>query len=481
MAADDAGSIAVCDGQRADSGMCLLSCSENSCAEGTVCLAGACISEREATHSVSLDPAIKYQSLIGFGASLALGEELIVNHPDKAALYDAMFLDSGFNIIRFRNRYDAALESDFSAASEIISAAQARIDDGPTLFMTSGSPPAALKENGALLCARSDVDCTLIRDEDGEYNYAAFAEHWRASLEAYESEGIHPDFVSIQNNADFIPPDDTADEACRFLPEEGTMSVTSEDGETVDAHFAGYTEALTAVIEAVGTLPVDYSFSGPEAGSVIMVDRYTNSLNGADSISYHVYGAKLDDAGIEQLESLRVTADEAQKPLIQSEMQANGLDTAILAQMNLAIAGASAYLQQSFVSTGFDDDSAFLIGTDETSFRKLPAYHALSHFARSTAPGWTRIEATFSESLLSSAWISPDERALTVILVNPEAEAIDIELSLPGPATSLLNNATIVRTVFDGAERSAELGPLPDSRVMRMPARSIATIAGRAD
>jgi hypothetical protein len=35
----------------------------------------------------------------------------------------------------------------------------------------------------------------------------------------------------------------------------------------------------------------------------------------------------------------------------------------------------------------------------------------------------------------------------------------------------------VTRTVFDGVERSAELGRLAQSRVVRVPGRSIVTIA----
>ncbi len=479
IAATAPGSVAACDGKPGEIGMCLPSCEDEPCSEGTECVAGVCLGTREPTATVSIDLTTRYQSLIGFGASLAYDDNLIVNHPEKAALYDAMFLESGFDVIRFRNRFDGASEEALAEAAEIISEATSRLGFEPTLFMSSGSPPADLKANGDRFCTNSDVDCTLVRDGNGDFDYTAFAEYWRTSLEAYEAAGIHPDYVSIQNNPNWVPTDDSAIEACRFLATEGTTAITLPDGTSVDAEFPGYLEALTAVEDAVSTLPDAYTFSGPETTTVPAASRYEASLANTSAVSYHLYGIANDDESRVALEDLQSLADTVSQPSIQSEMQANAIDTAVLAQLALTVAGSSAYLQLGFVSAELNEDSTHLIGTDDTTFEKLPTYHALAHFARSTAPGWVRVEATIEASqVLSSAWISPDEDALTIILVNPDTEAVNIDLSLEGNAAALLQGASVVRTVFDGVERSSDLGVLSTSQLVRLPGQSILTIAG---
>ncbi len=471
------GSIAACDGMPAESGMCLPSCSDQTCATGATCIAGACVGTLEPTTTAAIDPTTQYQSLIGFGAAVTNRDELIANHPDKEALYDAMFSESGITMIRFANRFEDDPQLDLSAMNEIISEAESRIGSQPLLFMTSESPPAALKANGERVCANADIDCTLTRDGLGGFDYAGFAEYWRASLETYETAGIHADYVSIQNNADFIPGDAPGIAACRLLGAEGTMSVTNPDGVTVDAEFAGYTEAMAAISSAVATLPTSYSFSGPEVGSVVMVNQYADSLEFADSVSFHLFLANPDQMLIDQLESLRDTAEAAGKPVIQSEMAASGLDTAVLTQMSLLHANAAAYIQQAFVNTDFAEDSHHLIGVDDTTFRKLPVYHAISHFARYTTQGWVRVDADVGSSeVLSSAWMSPEEDAITIILVNPTAEPENVELDVSGDASSLLDSAMVYRTVFDGVERSAELGSLSEDRVIRVPGKSIVTV-----
>jgi O-glycosyl hydrolase len=488
-----AGTNTVCDQPRADVGLCLPPCDEATCPTDTgvtpmptadpppaACSGSGCGAPDESAIHVTIDASIRYQALIGFGASLAYDEDRIVRHPDKAALYDAMFLESGFDVIRMGNRFDGDNAEDLLIPKEIISEASARLGRSPTLLITSGSPPTALKSNRNRYCSNSDPACTLGRGMDGRFNYAAFAEHWRSSLDAYEDAGIHPDYVSIQNNADWVPPGTTAAEACRFLPVEGRTSVTTPDGASVDTEFPGYAEALEAVKTAVNTSGIEYKFSAPEVGSVPMVGAFSRPLppTAFDAFAFHLYGTDPRAIDKDQLESVRVLGAGSGKPIIQSEMQANGIDTAILTHYALTMAGVSAYLQHQFVSIGFDAGSSGLIGVDDETFETLPAYHALAHFARATDPGWLRIQAsTESSQLLTSAWLSPGEDALTVILINSGDSPTEAQMVFPRALTPLLERISVTRTIFDGAERSADLGALPADQVVSLPAHSIVTVA----
>ncbi len=468
----DAGAIALCDGQTPSGGMCLAHCDEDTaCPKGASCVAGVCAPSPEASAHVSVDPETQHQTLIGFGASVAYNEDAIVQHPDKEALFDAMFSESGFEVLRFGNRFDGTNPDALQATAEIIAAAESRLGSAPTLFMTSGSPPPELKANGDRYCSNADADCTLVRDAAGGFDYAGFAEYWRTTLEAYETAGIHPDFVSIQNNTDWIPGEGESAEACRFLPQEGTTMVTPPEGE-----FPGFDQALAAVRSAVGD---QYGFTAAEAGSPVMVGGYVDALAPADfnAVAFHLFGMDPQSIDVPQFESLRSIGEETGKPVIQSEMQADGLGTAILAHYSLTVANVAAYLQQSFAWPDAQEDGT-LIRLNTDGFETLSAYHALAHFARSTDPGWVRVDAANDEGpLLSSAWLSPDEASLTIILVNPEDSAVNAEISAPAPFDAFLAGAGVTRTVFGGVERSADLGPLSAERVVRVPGGAMVTIA----
>ncbi len=479
VASQDEGAVALCDGVTPPSGMCLPLCDDGPCPEGTSCLAGVCAPVGDATDQVSVEPETQHQTLIGFGASLAYDDDFIADYPEREQLLDAMFLDSGFEAVRLRNRYEPGNEDALSAAAEILAGAEARLEQSPTLFITSGSPPAELKANGDRYCVDVNTDCTLVRNADGEFDYAAFAEYWRASLEAYEQVGVVPDFVSIQNNPDWLPREESA-EACRFLPEEGVGSVEDLNGEVLDVEFPGYAEAMAAVSASVDTLPSQYSFSGPEVGGVASIDEYAGVLAPVDSIAYHLYDIDPTAVASDELEGVSALSDEAGKPSVQTEMQAGGLETAVLVHYALTVASSSAYLQQHFVTSTIEEDSPALIGAGEETIEKLPVYHALHHFARFTDPGWVRIEMTGgSEELLPSAWSSPNGDTLTIVLVNPTEEPTNVELVLP--AAMEMNQLRVIRTVFNGIERSAELGELAEEHVVRVPGQAVVTVTSLSD
>ncbi len=481
VAKSEAGAAAACDGEAPSFGLCLPRCEDGACASGSKCVAEVCVPALAPTAHVSLDPTVKHQTLIGFGASLGYTEEAIASHPAKAELFDAMFVESGFDVLRIRNRFEGDNAADLSITSEIVAEAEGRLGRKPQLFLTSGSPPAALKQNGDRYCGNADTTCTLVRDTNGGFDYAGFAEYWRASLEAYEAAGLHPDFVSIQNNVDWLPPDETSFEACRFLPEEATVPVQQPDGSTVDAEFPGYADALAAVQSATSSLGT-FAFAAPEVGSVVMLSGYADSLpsDSFGAFALHFYGTDPTNIDTEALEGLKGLAAESDKPIIQSEMQADGFDTAVLAHHALTSLGAAAYLQQGFVSDEMDDTAWTLIGTDGTSIVLLPAYHALAHFARHTDPGWVRVDSTSDTSpLLVSAWVSPDETSVTVVLVNSGSTPIDAEVSPSESFDGLLAGAQVTRTSFDGDERSAELGALTADRVVRIPSHAIVTLSNQ--
>ncbi len=475
----EVGAVAVCDGQPPSTGLCLARCGVDSCAEGSKCVAEVCVPAVAPTARISVDPSVQHQALIGFGASLAYDEDAIAGHPAKEALLDALFTDAGFEIIRIRNRFDGGNAGELDVAAELIAEAAARLGAQPTIYLSSNSPPASLKANGNLFCSNSDVTCTLSRNMGGAFDYAGFAQHWRASLQAYEQAGIRPDYVSIQNGPDWLPPGPSGLEACRFLPEQGTTSVTLPDGSTVDAEFPGYVEALDAVIAAT-TADGPYAFVAPEVGSVVMMSSYVAPLDPStvEALTVHFYTTDPAAPDLPLLESLATLGSDFQKPVMQSEMQAGGLDTALLVHQAVTTGGAAAYLHLQFVAPPDLDEKLALVSLDTGTFETRPNYHALAHYARGTEAGWLRVDAVSdADALLSSAWVSAGGDALTVVLVNSGLEAVDAEVDVPALASALLDTAQVARTTFDGSERSVLLGPLPADHVVRLPAHSVVTVS----
>jgi hypothetical protein len=481
VSAADPGSIALCSGQSPPSvGLCLPTCGSAACTNGQMCVAGVCSPLPEPTVRVVVDASIRYQVLIGFGATLVYAENSVVAHPRKAALYDAMFPSLGLDVLRLRNRYGYIGDDNLASASEIVAAAAEKLGRPPVVLMTSWSPPATLKASASLICQGNADTCTLAKVTGGAFDYAGYAAYWRASLDAYANAGVVPDYIGMQNNPDFVPSVTAPGEACRFLPTEGTATV-SVNGSDVDVQYPGFAQALTAVVDGLVGLPSPPKIAAPETSGVQGVIDYAPYLDFSrvDAISHHMYGtdpAAVDPASLASLSELGRSHD---RPLFQTEMQSDGLGTAVLMHHALAVEGVSVYLQSVLAAPAASPviDPGTLIVLGAQDFTLEDPYHAMRHYALNTDPGWTRVGAVSgAEQLLATAWLSPDETAVTVVLVNAGTGDLGVALDL-GERAGMTSQVT--RTVFEGIERSADLGTLSAEGMLRVPGHAMVTVALR--
>ena len=382
---------------------------------------------------MTIDTAVRHQTLVGFGASLAYADDAIVAHPDKAALYDLLFAESGLDVLRLRNRYEGAGEAVLQPAREIVTAASERLGRTPFLFMTSGTPPAALKANGSRTCGGDPETCTLASLPGGGFDYAGFAGYWRASLEAYANAGIVPDYVSIQNNPNWVPPAAAPNDACRFLPEEGTTTVTV-DGAPVDVAYPGYREALSAVRAAIADLPVVPRLGAPESG-LVGVSEFVPALDASafDALALHLYGVDATAVDVAALGGVRAWPSSASRPVFQTEMQADGLETAILIHHALT-AGGRVRLPAERPRLADARHGARRAGALDR--RRLRSRKARITRCRSMRRARIRVGSASTQratrpSSSARRGSRPTTSALTVVLVNPGTEDLDAELVLP--------------------------------------------------
>lgn len=478
---DDVGATALCGGHPPAASLCLQRCtSEADCPQGSACVAGVCRPLPPPTVEVTVDLSTRYQSLVGFGASFGYAIDEIAQHPSREALYDAFFADGGLNLLRVRNRVGYEGEGDLTTTVEVVNGATARLGSQPTILLNSATPPGALKANGTNQCGGDADVCTLATLPAGGFDYAGLAAYWRAAVEAYTSAGITVDYVNIQNNPNWVPPASAPHEACRFLPTEGTTTVTL-DGTEVEVSYPGLAEALVAVASELSELPSPPQIIAPDASGYVAAIDYLPHLDMSlvAAIGHHMYGTDLAAIDLESMEVLASFGQEHDRPIFQTEMQADGFDTALLLHHTLAVIGASAYLQNDFfVSPVLSPNPGALIALDEAGgFTLQGPYHALRHYAFFTAPGWVRVAATSTDdtSLLTTAWLAPTEDELTLVLFNTSITEQVVRLALPSMATS----SRVVRTVFEGVEASTELGSLSEAGVLHVPGRSMVTVALR--
>jgi glucuronoarabinoxylan endo-1,4-beta-xylanase len=427
---------------------------------------------------VTLVPGERHQTLEGFGAAVAWYQDKLVPNPPPG-IYETIFPELGLDILRLRNRYQRKVkqeDNNIAQDAEIIRRATAALGHPPKILLSSWSPPAGLKANHAEDCHGENA-CTLVK-ENGQFVYDKFGAYWRDALVFYASQGIVPDWISIENEPSFIPP---SWEGCKFDP-------------TETERFPGYDRALAAVHAALATLPKRPKILGPEVLGIHhdLVADYLKPMNldFVDGIAHHLYEMGPDkiwdwkdpgpDSYVAPMQSLAALA---KKPLWQTEFSTiddggtlGGFEIASLIHHSLVTEGVVAWLYWDLVWP----PPSGLVSIDGKTPRLRDQYYALKHYARFTDPGDVRVGATADVAKVrASAFVSPAGDRLTAIIINAGAEPADVRVDLGGfPAAS----SAVYRTVYrpGRSETWKELGGLPATRLVPLPGRSIATVVLRS-
>lgn len=479
VAGEDAATVALCGGVPApSSGLCLPTCQGDAeCVVGQACVAGACQPLSAPGTRVAVDGSVVLGSLTGFGAAVGYAEDELAVASRDPVQEQALFAELGLDVLRLRNRYGDVGPSGLSAAGEVVAAAARSLGHTPLLMLSSWSPPAELKQNGMTFCRGETTSCTLRTLPDGQFDYAGFAGYWRDSLEAYAGAGVRPDYIGIQNNPDWVPPAGSLFEACKLLPSEGTLEVPFGDS-TVMARYPGYDRAFEAVEQAIAGLPERPRIAAPELSGTRGTEAYLQRLDVTriHAIAHHFYGEDPERVDLRSLEALKELERTTALPLFQSEMQADGYGTALLIHHALVTEGASMYLQTALAGprSGPLANPLALLGLEDGQVVPQDPYFAMRHYARFTDAGFKRVEASSNApDVLPSAWLSPDEQTLVVVLINASPVPHVVGLDLVASEHRLTE---VVRTVFGGAERFVSLGAGELAHGLPLPAHAIATL-----
>ena len=89
---------------------------------------------------MTINPEEKYQTVVGFGASLAYYESWLNSHPKKSEIYQAIFGELSLDILRVRNAhvYDPGM---IARVQEYMNAAEFELGHPIPLLSTSWGPP----------------------------------------------------------------------------------------------------------------------------------------------------------------------------------------------------------------------------------------------------------------------------------------------------------------------------------------------------
>ncbi len=407
-----------------------------------------------------IDTGTRHQKIEGFGASGAHFTMEFVNHQKKAELYNLLFRELGLDIFRISNTYDIN-QTAFNEMVEIAKDGKYTLDGNLKIMISSWSPPARLKSNG-------NISRGTLAKVDGKYVYAEFAKWWADSMDAYVKAGVKADYISIQNEPDFEGPWST----CRFSP-------------TEDSNLAGYDAAFEAVwnkLNANSELEMPKMLA-PETYSLNTAIDYIDKLDNLSHVygyAHHLYGCSgcesAPDRYISEMEKLK--SKYGNKPLMQTEFQnepntwAGAINMAILIHNSLTVENATAYLYWDLF-WGPTSGMVSLSPTDPSFYAIKPVYYAFKQFSAFTDSGWQRVEAaTDNAGLRISAYISPDNRKLTAVIINTTPSTdITLNLSLKGMAVS---KGEIYRS--SEKENCVNVGSFNAGEPLKLPAKSITTL-----
>ncbi len=369
-----------------------------------------------------VNAAQKYQTLEGFGAAVAWYSDLLTGFTSSSSNNDTAFRDLGLDILRFRDCYgrqDQGNSSDISDEVTILARATSSLAHAPKVLLSSWSPPGNLKASGHENCTGPSSnpaipsDCTLASDNNG-FVYDAFANYFVESLDYYAASGIVPDYLSIQNEPNFIP----TYEGCYFSPTETSA-------------FPGYDKALSTVRAALTSVPDTPKIVGPELeslGSNVLDTYVTDTTRGMfDDLAHHLYSNnywKTPDSYLTQMTDANATAKGL--PLFETEFDTQndggtggGFETAWVMHNSLAVEGVSMFLYWSLIWPGTSGGLIVVNGTTRPTYTLRGQYYAMRHYARYTDPGYVRVDVSSTQSNVRvSAYLAPDNSQLTLVLLN---------------------------------------------------------------
>lgn len=427
--------------------------------------------------TATVDTGVRHQVMQGFGGAIAFYVNFVARHPRRDEIYQALFVDLGIQMLRIGNWYQNVNDSGASGLDDtvaVVQGATAALGHPPLLEMSSWSPPAVLKSTGHV-----NDGGTLAPMVPGGDRYADFGRWWAEALAQHAAQGVVPDYISIQNEPDFM---DSRWQTCRLDAREGDN--------------AGYDKALLAVTAALAANGQSSRprLLGPEIAGIAGngLATYLGALEDGpgidelDGIAHHLYSGAIGKSFNAAMASVAGMGVATHKPLFMTEFGPelpDMFETAWLINTAVTVENVSAYLYWplTWAPPAAGDVPSGLITTENpngmadwqspSGYTINDTYYALRHFSKWIEPGWQRVGTSSTADVVGlSAFASPDGQRLTIVLLNADTapHAVSVDTGAFPFAVS-----TVYRT-SGGDERTADTGPLAGP--VMLPARALATV-----
>lgn len=364
-------------------------------------------------YDITIHPDEQYQTIEGFGASLAFYENWLIAHPNKKEIYDAIFSELSLDILRIRNAYDYDDEMIYRV-TEFIREAEASAGTPVKIMSTSWGPPAYLKSNDDRMNGGT-LKYSVTEDKVG-FDYSGFASWWEGALNEYNNNQIYPDYLSIQNEPDFT----ASWESCRFDPVE---TINSTDT------IAGYDKALEAVYKKIETRSSRPLLLGPESVGIgyNTVENYIDNLNThyLYGIAHHLYHGADENNPWVSPDFAKVGQLHPGIPHFQTEYgRGDWFTLAGFIYKSLNDENVVAYLYWDLIwdksgLIGLDFPWDETLWTNSKGYKISKEFYALKQFSAFIHPGWKRIGTTNNnDSVKALGFINPEKDCISLVLIN---------------------------------------------------------------
>lgn len=391
------------------------------------------------TVDLSIDPAITYQTIAGFGGANQMWGTQFPNASDMKSAFGMEATDLGLSIFRIR------IPSNPEEWSLIVDVAKEARKYGAKILACPWSPPPSLKSNG------SDIGGHLL-----EENYGEFVDHINSFIDFMSSNGVEIYAISIQNEPDievsYESCDWTAPEIRDFLKDYGRLV----EGTKVSA-------------------PESFNFNPAFTNTILNDDDATANL---DIVAGHIYGGGLGSFPLAEQKGKEIWMTEYLMNLNatdQWEQQAESVIWDESLEMIVTIHESMMYNWNAYIWWYLKRYYSFIgDGTQgTTSGEVLKRGFAFSHFSKFVRPGYVRIEVELAKPDVMVTAYKGDGKTV-VVLVNPTETPIgNVNISVSG---SVPSSATTYVTTLLMDRVESQIEPKDGKLLMNLLGKSVTTI-----
>jgi O-glycosyl hydrolase len=295
--------------------------------------------------------------------------------------------------------------------------------------------------------------------------YDDFAQYWSDVLDHVP---FNPDYISIQNEPTFVTSGWT------------TCEWSSVETAALPSYMTAFDKVYTK-ISTRSTVPV---MVGPESANIPAFISFANDLQSDTNCpmyALHPYDISSTTTPDVIVSSLQSVGSYSTKPNMITEFSDNldWYNTALFIQRALIYANTSGYIYWKLTwntpSSGTDAAMISISSPNSTAtYTVTPYFYLIKHFAKNIDAGYHRVGASSSQAtLITSAFMSPDNTKMTIIAVNDDVAARSVTFSV---ASKTATSASAVQSLSTGTGYYQSVSMTSPTQAINLPSKSITTI-----